>query len=53
VREALEGGATRGARRGATWWPRSVLGRRGRSSRLAAARAAEARYSGAVVDEVG
>jgi transglutaminase-like putative cysteine protease len=53
VREALEGGATRAARRGATWWPRSVLRRRGRSSRLAAARAAEARYSGAVVDEVG
>ena len=53
VREALEGGATRRARRRAIWWPRSVLVRPAGPSAQASARAAEARYAGGVVDEVG
>jgi len=53
AREALEGGASPAARRRAAWWPRSVLRRRTRTSTLAVSRAADARYAGAMVDEVG
>ena len=45
---ALAGGATRAARRRATWWPRSVLARGGRRS---APGTLEAKYGG-VVDHV-
>jgi transglutaminase-like putative cysteine protease len=49
---ALHGGASRGARRRAEWWPRSVVGRRTRRPRPADEHPVEARYGG-VVDHVG
>lgn len=49
---SLHGGATRGARRRAAWWPRSVLGRRRRGSRAAMELPITVR-SGGVVDHVG
>jgi hypothetical protein len=50
---ALEGGASRAARRRAQWWPRSVLGRRGsRAARAGETPIVHARYGG-VVDHVG
>jgi transglutaminase-like putative cysteine protease len=52
VLASLAGGATRGARRRATWWPRSVLDRRGAARRLPAAAPITIRHGG-VVDHVG
>jgi len=49
---ALYGGATRGARRRAEWWPRSVVSRPGRPHPAQVQRPVEARYGG-VVDHVG
>ncbi|WP_180933664.1 hypothetical protein [Nocardioides ungokensis] len=49
---ALYGGATRGARRRAEWWPRSVVSRPGRPHPAQVRRPVEARYGG-VVDHVG
>ena len=50
--EALEGGATLGARRRARWWPRSVVSRLHRTGPVSAQRPVQARYGG-VVDHVG
>ncbi len=50
--EALAGGASRGARRRAAWWPRSVLLRPGSTSRSGAQRPVQAPHGG-VVDRVG
>ncbi len=49
---SLQGGATRGARRRAEWWPRSVVSSSRRSVHAPAPRPVEARYGG-VVDHVG
>ncbi|WP_125038633.1 DUF3488 and transglutaminase-like domain-containing protein [Nocardioides sp. LS1] len=49
---ALEGGASRGARRRAEWWPRSVLTKDARRAVGVAPRPEETRYGG-VVDHVG
>ncbi|MCW2845177.1 MAG: transglutaminase domain protein [Nocardioides sp.] len=49
---ALEGGAPRGARRRAAWWPRSVVSRQQRREPTGTQRPVEARYGG-VVDHVG
>ena len=49
---ALFGGASRGARRRAEWWPRSVVSSRGGQQPAQAAPPVEARYGG-IVDHVG
>ncbi len=49
---ALAGGASRGARRRAEWWPRSVTARPGRRRHVAAQAPVQSRYGG-VVDHVG
>jgi transglutaminase-like putative cysteine protease len=49
---ALHGGATRGARRRAAWWPRSVLSRRRSVRRSPLSAPINARHGG-VVDHVG
>jgi len=49
---ALHGGASRGARRRAEWWPQSVLTRPSRRRPLAPEAPVQARYGG-VVDHVG
>ena len=49
---ALQGGASRGSRRRAEWWPRSVVSRPGRPRQAAAEVPVQARYGG-VVDHVG
>ena len=49
---ALEGGASRGARRRAEWWPRSVVSRSRGAARATGERPVQARYGG-VVDHVG
>ena len=49
---ALAGGAVRGARRRAEWWPRSVVSRSGGQQPTQVQRPVEARYGG-VVDHVG
>jgi transglutaminase-like putative cysteine protease len=49
---ALEGGTTRGARRAAIWWPRSVLVRPRLKLRRTASSTVETRFGG-VVDHVG
>ncbi|HVH22501.1 MAG TPA: DUF3488 and transglutaminase-like domain-containing protein, partial [Pseudonocardia sp.] len=46
---ALFGGASRGARRRAEWWPRSVVSSRGGQQPAQAAPPVEARYGGIVV----
>jgi len=49
---ALEGGASRSARRRAEWWPRSVVARSRGAARATGERPVRARYGG-VVDHVG
>lgn len=49
--EAMQGGASRAARRRAQWWPRSVFSRTERATRAGAQRPVQARYGG-VVDHV-
>lgn len=49
---ALVGGASRGARRRAEWWPQSVVSRPGRQQSAQVAPPVEARYGG-IVDHVG
>jgi len=49
---ALFGGASRGARRRAEWWPRSVVSRPNRQQAAQAAPPLEAGYGG-IVDHVG
>jgi len=52
VVESMYGGATRGNRRRATWWPRSVVSRPRRSSRRPVLAPITVRHGG-VVDHVG